>query len=107
MSDGNQQAAAARPESQTTTATMPETAQPRQLPLYKVILHNDDVNVVEDVMETVVMLTPLNKEEACQRTLEAHRTGCALLLVIHRERAELYVEQFRSRDLTVTIEPAS
>ena len=30
----------------------------------------------------------------------------ALLLVTHRERAELIQEQFQTRGLTVTIEPA-
>ena len=37
---------------------------------------------------------------------EAHETGIALLLVTHKERAELYQEQFQSKGLTVTIEPA-
>jgi ATP-dependent Clp protease adapter protein ClpS len=38
--------------------------------------------------------------------MEAHTTGVALVLTTHRERAELYQEQFKSRRLTVTIEPA-
>ena len=33
-------------------------------------------------------------------------TGVALLLTTHKERAELYQEQFQSKGLTVTIEPA-
>jgi ATP-dependent Clp protease adaptor protein ClpS len=33
-------------------------------------------------------------------------SGVALVLVTHKERAELYVEQFASKRLTVTIEPA-
>ena len=37
----------------------------------------------------------------------AHNTGLALLLTTHRERAELYVEQFHSKKLTVTIEAAT
>jgi hypothetical protein len=28
------------------------------------------------------------------------------VLVTHKERAELYVDQFKSKSLTVTIEPA-
>ena len=32
--------------------------------------------------------------------------GVALLLVTHKERAELYADQFQSKGLTVTIEPA-
>jgi len=37
---------------------------------------------------------------------EADKTGVALLLTTHKERAELYQEQFTSKGLTVTIEPA-
>ena len=40
------------------------------------------------------------------RTKEAHETGVALLLVTHKERAELYQDQFESKGLTtVTIQP--
>ena len=53
-----------------------------------------------------VSLTPLNLEAAVQRTLEAHTAGLALLLTTHKERAELYRDQFKSKGLTVTIEPA-
>jgi ATP-dependent Clp protease adapter protein ClpS len=41
-----------------------------------------------------------------ERTIEAHDAGVALLLVTHRERAELIQEQFQTRGLTVTIEPS-
>lgn len=77
----------------------------RQLPPYRVILHNDDVNSFEHVIAAILRLTPLNFHEAVQRTLEAHETGAALLLVTHQERAELYVEQFASVSLTTTCEP--
>jgi len=75
------------------------------LPPYRVILHNDDVNTFDHVIRTIVRLTPLSEEEAAQRTMEAHQTGSSLLLVTHKERAELYVEQFASCNLTVTCEP--
>lgn len=78
---------------------------PGLLPLWKVLLHNDDVNSLEHVIFTVMELTPLDQDEAIQRTLEADREGLALLLVTHKERAELYQEQFQSKHLTVTIEP--
>jgi ATP-dependent Clp protease adaptor protein ClpS len=79
--------------------------QTRELPPYRVILHNDDVNTFEHVIATILELTPLKEPEAVQRTIEAHETGSALLLVTHKERAELYVEQFASKRLTVTCEP--
>jgi len=77
----------------------------RQLPPYRVILHNDDVNTFEHVIATILKLTELSEHEAVQRALEAHESGCSLLLVTHKERAELYVEQFASCSLTVTCEP--
>ena len=58
------------------------------------------------VVETIVQLTPLNEQEAVGRMKEADKTGVALLLTTHKERAELYQEQFTSKGLTVTIEPA-
>jgi ATP-dependent Clp protease adaptor protein ClpS len=77
-----------------------------QLPPYRVILHNDDVNTIDHVVLSIVQLTPLNAEVAVQKTLEAHEKGLSQLLVTHKERAELYCEQFASRNLTVTCEPA-
>ncbi len=79
--------------------------QTRLLPPYRVMLHNDDVNTFEHVIRAILRLTPLNEKEAATRAMEAHETGVALLLVTHRERAELYVEQFASASLTVTCEP--
>lgn len=79
---------------------------PKQLPPFKVLLHNDDVNTFEHVIRCVVLVAHLAPQEAVLRTLEAHETGVALLLVTHKERAELLVEQFASLKLIVTIEPA-
>jgi ATP-dependent Clp protease adapter protein ClpS len=84
----------------------PTRQPPGLLPLWKVLLHNDDKNDVIFVVGTIVELTPLNETEAKVRTVEADKTGVALLLVTHKERAELYQEQFQSKGLTVTIEPA-
>ena len=83
----------------------PRKSPPRLLPPWKVILHNDDVNDILKVVNVVRQLTHLSKEEALVRTLEAHETGVALLLVTHQERAELYTEQFATYKLTVTAEP--
>ncbi|MCK4660629.1 MAG: ATP-dependent Clp protease adaptor ClpS [Phycisphaerae bacterium] len=83
----------------------PGKLKPGQLPQYKVLLHNDDVNTFDHVARSVFMLMPLQQEEAIQKTIEAHEAGVSLLLVTHLERAELYQEQFASLSLTVTIEP--
>lgn len=79
---------------------------PKPLPPWKVLLHNDDKNDMFFVVRTIMELTPLNEQDSKLRTIEAHETGVALLLTTHKERAELYKEQFTSKGLTVTIEPA-
>jgi len=77
-----------------------------KLPPYRVLLHNDDTNDMFHVIRSIVELTPHNMLRARQIMLEAHTTGVAIVMVTHRERAELYRDQFRSKSLTVTIEPA-
>ncbi len=86
-------------------AVRPGKPKDGRLPPFKVILHNDDVNEAFHVARTIVRLTPLGPSEAMEKMSEAHLRGAALLLVTHRERAELYVEQFASCGLTVTAEP--
>jgi len=94
-------------QSATATATKTRVAPPKvdRLPPFRVLLHNDDVNDVIHVVRSITELTPLNREEAVTRTREAHTSGVSLLLVTHRERAELYREQFQSKGLTVSLEP--
>ncbi len=84
----------------------PPKRKPKKLPPYKVLLHNDDVNTLEHVIASILKVTTLAPQEALMRTLEAHESGVALLLVTHLERAELYREQFATFNLTVSIEPA-
>jgi ATP-dependent Clp protease adaptor protein ClpS len=93
----------------TSTATKTRTSPPRvdKLPPFKVLLHNDDHSDMLDVVKAIVELTPLKKESAVQRMLEAHARGVSLLLTTHKERAELYREQFHSKRLTVSIEPGN
>ena len=87
------------------TMPVPTRREPKKLPPYRVLLHNDDVNDFGHVIKSILRLTTLTQQDAITRTIEAHDTGLALLLMTHRERAELYVDQFASLSLTVTIEP--
>lgn len=91
----------------TATAVKTRPAPPKvdRLPPWKVLLHNDNVNEFGYVIETIVELTALNPQQALLRTVEAHKTGLALLISTHREYAELLHEQFASKRLKVTIEP--
>ncbi len=93
--------------SSTATMTMPKKPTRKCLPPWNVLLHNDDVNDIVFVADTIIELTTLNREDAVLRTLEAHQRGLALLLTTHREHAELLQEQFTSKRLSVTIEPSS
>ncbi len=91
--------------SATATKVMPKRPKRNALPPWNVLLHNDDVNDIVFVADTIIELTTLNREDAVLRTLEAHQRGLALLLTTHREHAELLQEQFTSKRLSVTIEP--
>lgn len=102
---GSETSAPAKPRKKRRKAT--QRKPPKPLPQWKVLLHNDDVNDILYVVATVFELTPLNLQESRQRTVEAHQSGVSLLLLTHKERAELYREQFTSKRLTVTIEPAA
>jgi ATP-dependent Clp protease adaptor protein ClpS len=100
---GDAATATAKPKRKSKPA--PKKRPPGLMPQWKVLLHNDDVNSFEYVITSITSLTPLNEEEAILRTQEADKSGLALLLTTHKERAELYQEQFTSKGLTVTIEP--
>jgi ATP-dependent Clp protease adaptor protein ClpS len=80
--------------------------QRRQLPPYKVILHQNLTIDLMFVIRTVMELTRFCRAEATHKMWEAYHCGRSILLVTYKERAELYVEQFASKGLTVSIEPA-
>lgn len=92
-------------EPSSAVAEKPRSVEPRPLPPYKVLLHNDDVNPMDHVVRAILELTPLRRLQAIRVMLEAHRRGVALVLTTHKERAELYRDQFASKRLMVTIEP--
>ena len=92
-------------------ATMEAKPLPRRpkldkLPPYRVLLHDDDINTDVFVMQSLLELTPLTQHAAFDITELAQKHGVAQVLVTHKERAELYMEQFGSKKITVTIEPA-
>jgi ATP-dependent Clp protease adaptor protein ClpS len=95
----------AEPAAGTGVQDRPAPGKVDHLQPFRVLLHNDDVNDMEYVVETLCDLTPLPTQRAEAVMMEAHRTGVALVLMTHRERAELYVDQFRSKKLTATMEP--
>jgi ATP-dependent Clp protease adapter protein ClpS len=80
--------------------------QRRQMPPYKVILHQNPAIDLMFVIRTVMELTRFCRAEATHKMWEAYHCGRSVLLVTYKERAELYVEQFASKGLNVSIEPA-
>ena len=83
-----------------------ELRRSRDLPSYKLILHSSGVNDMMFVVRTIMELTRFCQAEATHKMWEAHHYGRSLLLVTYKERAELYVEQFLGKGLTVTMERA-
>jgi ATP-dependent Clp protease adapter protein ClpS len=51
-------------------------------------------------------LTRFPRAEATHKMWEAHHHGRSTLLTTYLERAELYVEQFATKGLQTSVEPA-
>lgn len=77
-----------------------------RLPPYNLILHDDDIHDMGEVVESIVMVTPVPARTAAQIMITAHFQGRAIVMTTHKERAELYRDRLRSRSLIATIEPA-
>lgn len=107
----DQRGSAPAESSRSATATAPSRGKSGapgavdSLPPFKVILHNDDVNDMAHVVRALRDAAHLNAAEARTIMFEAHRSGSALVMVSHRERAELYRDRLRSKNLCATIEP--
>tara|TARA_B100000965_G_scaffold243240_1_gene204126 strand:+ start:397 stop:708 length:312 start_codon:yes stop_codon:yes gene_type:complete len=74
-------------------------------PKYKVLLHNDPVNSMEYVAESLRTVVPqLSEQDAIAIMLEAHNTGVGLVIICDLEPAEFYSESLKSKGLTSSIE---
>ena len=77
----------------------------KRSPKYKVLLHNDPVNSMEYVANSLREVLPqLSEQDAISIMLEAHNTGVGLVIVCDLEPAEFYAESLRSKGLTTSIE---
>lgn len=74
------------------------------IPLYKVLLHNDDRNTMEHVVKALMHVFHFEKTECERIMLEAHRSGVALCIVEPLEQAELHRDELQSFSLISTIE---
>jgi ATP-dependent Clp protease adaptor protein ClpS len=77
------------------------------LPLYAVVLHNDDVNEMNYVVSALLKSVPdLSPEKAIDIMMEAHLHGQATVIICPLELAELYRDRLEGFGLTATIEKA-
>ncbi|MFQ4137198.1 ATP-dependent Clp protease adapter ClpS [Nodosilinea sp. PGN35] len=84
-----------------TTSTVRKPA-----PRYRVLLHNDPVNSMEYVVESLLKVVPsLTMPQAVDIMMQAHTAGVALVITCALEHAEFYSEGLCSLGLTSTIEP--
>ncbi len=75
-------------------------------PRYRVLLHNDDFNSMEYVVQTLMTTVPsLTQPQAVDIMMEAHTNGTALVITCAQEHAEFYCETLKNHGLTSTIEP--
>ena len=92
--------------SYTETIEKPSTAR-KLAPNYRVLLHNDDFNSMEHVVEVLTTSIPnMSAPHAINIMMEAHKYGMALVITCAQEHAEHYSEVLKSHGLTSTIEPA-
>ena len=85
----------------------PNAPRSRPLPPYRVLLRRDEAQELMGVVRAVMDVTHLCREEATHKMWESYHRGQSQLLVTHKERAELYVDQFADHGVTVTIEPVA
>lgn len=75
-------------------------------PRYRVLLHNDDYNSMEYVVQTLMKTVPsITQPQAVSIMMEAHTNGMALVITCAQEHAEFYSETLNNHGLSSTIEP--
>ncbi|MBD2270109.1 ATP-dependent Clp protease adapter ClpS [Anabaena sp. FACHB-1391] len=87
--------------------TIEKRSTSRQLaPRYRVLLHNDDYNSMEYVVQVLMTtVTSITQPQAVSIMMEAHHNGLALVISCAQEHAEFYCETLTSHGLISTIEP--
>jgi ATP-dependent Clp protease adaptor protein ClpS len=68
----------------------------RHAPLFRVLLHNDDVTTMEFVVHILRTQFHKSEQDAIQIMLVAHNTGIAHVATLPLEQAEFRVDQSQS-----------
>lgn len=77
------------------------------VPRFAVILHNDDVNSMEHVVDALLKSIPtLSEQDAVNVMMDAHTEGKAVVTVCPKETAEFYRDRLQSFSIGASIEPA-
>ncbi|KAJ4812744.1 ATP-dependent Clp protease adapter protein ClpS [Rhynchospora pubera] len=77
-------------------------------PPYRVILHNDDINRREYVVQVLMKVIPgMTLDTAVNIMQEAHHNGLSVVIICSQAEAEEHCRQLRRNGLSSTIEPAS
>jgi ATP-dependent Clp protease adaptor protein ClpS len=72
---------------------------------YKVLLHNDNHNDMDHVVQAICKSVPqVGEAQAVEIMNEAHHAGLALVIACPLEHAEMYQDRLQSFGLTCTIE---
>lgn len=80
--------------------------QRKPMPLYKVLLHNDDHTPMDYVTEVLMKTIPkMQPTKARSIMMEAHNSGAAVVIVCALEHAEFYSESLNRHGLMSTYEP--
>ena len=75
-------------------------------PRDRVLLHNDDFNSMEHVVQVLMKTVPSTTQpQADSIMMEAHTNGMALVITCAQEHAEFYCETLKNNGLSSTIEP--
>jgi len=77
----------------------------RLTPMYRVMLHNDDVNDQLHVVKALVDVFSMPVPQAVRTMVEAHTSGVALCEVLPLEQAEFRRDRLQAWSLTATVEP--
>lgn len=81
-------------------------AKKKHAPRYRVLLHNDDFNTMEYVVQTLMQtVAGMTQPQAVNVMMEAHTNGIGLVIICELEHAEFYSETLKNHGLTSTIEP--
>lgn len=78
----------------------------RKPPTYRVLLHNDDYNRREYVVQVLLKVAAIPVDDALNIMQEAHHNGLALVTQCAQDKAEEMCQNLRANGLISTIEPA-